>query len=92
MIWANHTPAGLPAIDMLHRLVHLWAAGKLDVLDTYAAENGLRQNELFRAVARAVLEMAAAKSRERTLLGVLVAWGRGKAAESLAIQKWLPEA
>ena len=60
-------------------MMHLWAAGQLDGLNAYVAEKGLRQNDLFWAVAQAVLEMAAPKTRERTLLEALVAWGRGKA-------------
>jgi putative DNA methylase len=73
-----HPSGGLPLIDALHRLMHLWSAGQLDTLSTYAAEKGLHQNDLFWAIAQAVLEMAAHKSRERTLLEALVAWGRGK--------------
>jgi putative DNA methylase len=84
-----HPSGGLPMIDMLHRLMHLWTAGDLDTLDTYAAEKGLRQNELFWAVAQAALEMAAVKSRERTLLKVLVAWGQGKTPEPEASQERL---
>jgi len=87
-----HPSSRLPAIDMLHRLMHLWAAGKLEALDTYAAEKGLQQNELFWTVAQVVLEMATPKSRERTLLEALVAWGRGKAPGAQAVQQRLPEA
>lgn len=80
-----HPSGGLPLIDMLHRLMRLWAAGNLDALNTYAAAKGLRQNELFWAVAQAILEMAPAKSRERALLEALVSWGRG-AGEAAVIQ------
>lgn len=57
------------------------AAGNLEALNEYAAGKGLHHNELFWAVAQAVLEMAAVKSRKRTLLEAVVAWGRGKAPE-----------
>lgn len=77
-----HPSGGLPQIDMLHKLMHLWAAGNLDALNAYADQNGLRQNDLFWAVAQAILEMAEAKSRERTLLEAIVAWGRGKVPET----------
>lgn len=80
-----HPSGGLPLIDMLHRLMRLWTAGNLDALNAYAAAQGLRQNELFWAVAQAILEMAPTKSRERTLLEALVAWGRG-VSEAVAIQ------
>lgn len=79
-----HPSGGLPLVDMLHRLMHLWAAGSLDKLNGYAAERGLRQNDLFWAVAQAILEMADAKSRERTLLEALVAWGRGQTTSTSA--------
>jgi hypothetical protein len=65
-------------IDVLHRLMHLWAAGDVETRSAYAAEKGLAQNELFWAVAQAVLEMADPQSRERTLLEAAVAWGRGR--------------
>ncbi len=73
-----HPSGGLPLIDALHRMMHLWSAGQLDALNAYAVEKGLHQNDLFWAVAQAVLEMAAPQSRERTLLEALVAWGRGR--------------
>lgn len=85
-----HPSGGLPQIDMLHRLMHLWAAGNLDGVNAYADQNGLRQNELFWAVAQAILEMADAKSRERTLLEAIVAWGRGKVGESQVESPRLP--
>lgn len=72
-----HPSGGLPMIDMLHRLIHLWFAGDLNTLNVYVGEKGLRQNELFWAMAQAVLEMASSQSRERTLLEAIVAWGRG---------------
>jgi hypothetical protein len=81
-----HPSGALPMIDMLHRLLHLWAAGNLDQLNTYAAERGLRANDLFWAVAQAILEMADAKSRERTLLEAVVAWGRGDRKAEIAVQ------
>lgn len=73
-----HPSGGLPMIDALHHLMRLWAAGAPDQLNRYVAEQGLGQNELFWSVAQAILEMAEAKSRERTLLEAIVAWGRGR--------------
>ncbi len=46
-------------------------------LRAYVSDHGLGQNDLFWAVAQAVLEMAEPKSRERQLLEAVVAWGRG---------------
>jgi hypothetical protein len=43
-------------------------------------------------VAQAILEMADAKSRERTLLEAIVAWGRGKPVEEKPEQaSFLPD-
>lgn len=72
-----HPSGGLPLVDVLHRLMRLWEGGQLDALNTYAAGKGLPQNDLFWAVAQAVLEMAGVRSKERTLLEAVVAWGRG---------------
>jgi len=80
-----HPSGGLPIIDMLHRLMRLWAAGNLDELNNYAAERGVRQNELFWSVAQAILEMAHAGERERSLLEALVAWGRGQKPISVEV-------
>ena len=82
-----HSSGALPMIDVLHRLMHLWAAGNLDALNDYVAEKGLPHNDLFWAVAQAVLEMADAKSRERTLLEAVVAWGRGKAPPAVSAEQ-----
>ena len=70
-------------------LMRPWAAGNLDQLNAYAAERGQRANDLFWAVAQAILEMAAAKSRERTLLEAVVAWGRGGATLAAPRQETL---
>lgn len=73
-----HPSGGLPLIDMLHRLIWLWASGETAKLRAYSDDHGIGQNELFWAVAQAILEMAEPKSRERQLLEALVAWGRGR--------------
>ena len=78
---------GLPLIDMLHRLVWLWASGDMGKLRAYAEDRGLAHNDLFWTVAQAVLEMAAPKSRERTLLEAVVAWGRGRPPSTLLAEQ-----
>ncbi len=85
-----HPNGLLPLVDMLQRLVWLWASGDTGKLHAYTEDRGLAQNDLFWAVAQAVLEMAAPKSKERTLLEALVAWGRGKETLSVAEQPSLP--
>jgi adenine-specific DNA methylase len=82
---------GLPLVDMLHRLVWLWSSGDTGKLRAYAEDRGLAQNDLFWEISQAVLEMAPAKSRERTLLEAVVAWGRGRTAEPVAFQPTLLE-
>ncbi len=77
---------GLPLVDMLHRLMWLWAGGEIVKFRTYVEDRGLAQNDLFWAVAQAILEMAQPKSKERSLLEAIVAWGRGKAPESGPVQ------
>jgi len=77
-----HPSGGLPMIDALHRLMRLWAAGEIDKVTAYTAQHGLGQNDLFWRVAQAVLEMADPKAKERTILEALVAWGRGRIAQS----------
>jgi adenine-specific DNA methylase len=73
-----HPTGGLPFIDALHRAMRLWTAGDATKVRDYLDEHGLRQSDLFWTVAQAVLEMSDPKSRERTVLEALVAWGRGK--------------
>jgi hypothetical protein len=82
---------GLPLVDMLHRLLWLWASGDTGKLRAYAEDRGIAQNDLLWAIAQAVLEMTPAKSRERTLLEAVVAWGRGRPAEMQAVQPELLE-
>lgn len=77
---------GLPLVDMLHRLLWLWSSGDAGKLRAYVEDRGLAHNDLFWEVAQAVLEMAAPKSRERTLLEAVVAWGRGKPEPEKMVQ------
>lgn len=84
----------LPMIDMLHRLMGLWSGGQLEAVADYVTAHGLGpDNEAFWAMAQSVLEMSDSKTRERTLLESLVAWGRkrGAPAETPAtVQAQLP--
>ena len=87
-----HPGGGLPLIDVAHRLMRLWAAGDTAALNAYMAARGLRDNDLFWAVAQAVLEMARPGGRERSLLEAVVAWGRGRVAATPAEQtSWLED-
>ncbi len=79
-----HPQGGLPYVDGLHRLLQLWAAGNNDGAHEYVRRHGLRENDPFWAVAQAVLEMAEPRSRERSHLEAVVAWGRGRPATPTA--------
>ena len=84
-----HPGGGLPMMDMLHHVMWLWASDEVAKLRTYVVDHGLAQNDLFWAVAQAVLEMSAPRSKERVLLEALVAWGRGKPSEPQTVQQHL---
>lgn len=83
-----HPSGGLPKIDILHQLMWLWGSGDTDRLATYVAEEGLRQNDLFWAVAQAVLEQVDQSGRERAILEALIAWGRGRESRPLQDPLW----
>lgn len=82
----RHPGGLLPMIDMLHCLLGLWSAGDTAGLRAYLTDHGLAQNDLFWAVAQAILEMAEPKDRERMLLEAVVAWGRGGQVKGQAEQ------
>ena len=58
----------IPLIDRLHRLMQLWKAGHVADVDEYLDANGLRQQELFKRVLQALIELAPAGSEERAVL------------------------
>lgn len=58
----------IPLIDRIHRLMHLWKTGHQAHVDEYLDSNGLRQQELFKRVLQALIELAPAGSDERSLL------------------------
>ena len=65
----NPHPSGrLPMIDMLHRIMNLWDAGDKTQINMYLAEHGLRENNLFKSVIQALIEMSPQGADERSLL------------------------
>ena len=64
------SPSGVPPplIDCLHRLMQLWRTGEQSRVDAYLEARGLWNQELFRQVAQAVLDLAESGSEERSLL------------------------
>lgn len=74
---------GIPYIDQVHRLMHLWKGGDVTEVDEYLNSKGLRRNTLFHQLLQALIELAPAGSEERSVLESLsnhVA-GRGVSAE-----------
>ena len=58
----------IPLIDRIHRLMQLWKAGHSAHVDEYLDADGLRQQELFKRVLQALIELAPAGSEERAVL------------------------
>ena len=67
-----HTSGGLPMIDMLHRIMNLWAAGDKTEINIYLTEHGLRENSLFKPIVQALIEMSPQGSHERSLLETII--------------------
>ena len=67
-----HPSGGLPMIDMLHRIMNLWAAGAQAEISSYLTEHGLRENPLFRSVVQALIEMSPQGSDERSRLEAII--------------------
>ncbi len=57
----------IPIIDMVHRLMHLWADGDLNAVNDYIDLRGLRRSEPFRQVLQAVIELSPEGSEERSV-------------------------
>jgi hypothetical protein len=66
--------------------LYLLTAGNLNQVYAYAAERGLRPNDLFWAMAQAILKMVNANPRDWTLLEAVPAWGRGDRNAEIAVQ------
>ena len=58
----------VPMIDQLHRLMFLWRAGDIRLVDEYLEGNGLRQNQIFSQLIQAIIELAPNPSDERALM------------------------
>jgi len=52
----------------VHRLMHLWKAGDLHLVDEFLDANGLRRQELFRRLLQSLIELSPHGSEERSLL------------------------
>lgn len=59
-------------IDMIHRVMNLWAAGDRAAMGSYLTEHGLQENALFNSVIQALIEMSPQGSHERSLLETII--------------------
>ncbi len=73
-----HGSGELPMIDMLHRIMNLWDAGDKIEINTYLAEHGLHENDLFKSVIQALIETSPQSSDERSLLETLINYEPGQ--------------
>lgn len=72
-----HPSGELPMIDQIHRVMNLWEQGDRALLDAYFHEQGLGENELFKAVVQAVIETSQ-DAKERSLLETLMGYEPGE--------------
>ncbi len=75
-VGSPHPSGELPMIDKIHRVMNLWAQGDRAVLDAYLHEQGLGENELFKAVVQALIETSQ-DAKERSLLETLMGYEPG---------------
>ena len=75
-VGSPHPSGELPMIDKIHRVMNLWAQGNRAVLDAYLHEQGLGENELFKAVVQALIETSQ-DAKERSLLETLIGYEPG---------------
>lgn len=57
-----------PLIDCAHRLMQLWQAGEQNAVDSYLAQHGLWDREIFARILQAIIELAERGSEERATL------------------------
>ena len=86
----QHASGEPPIIDMIHRIMNLWEAGERAQINAYLTKHGLRENNQFRSVIQALIEMSSQGSDERSLLEKIInykpspaaIWGQLDAAKS----------
>ena len=86
-----HTSGGLPVIDMVHRIMNLWKTGDQTLISTYLTEHGLRENDLFKSVAQALIEMNPQGSDERGLLEAIINYNPNLSARDTEQQLTIKE-
>ena len=71
---APHASGGLPLIDMIHHIMNLWEAADKSQINAYLAMHALRENNLYRSVVQALIEMSSQGSSERSLLETIIGY------------------
>ena len=61
----------VPLIDQVHKLMQLWRGGDQGKVNSYIDERGLQRNALFAQILQALIELADARSEERSILEAL---------------------
>ena len=65
-------------IYMLHKIMNLWKAGDREPVNAYLTEHGLRENDLFKSVVQALIEISPQGSDERSLLETIMNYEAGQ--------------
>ena len=86
-----HTSGGLPMIDMLHRIMNLWAAGDKAEINIYLTEHGLREDTTFKSVVQALIEMSPQGSDERSRMEAIINYNPSISAGDLPQQLTIKE-
>ena len=71
-VGGRHASGALPIIDMIHHIMNLWEAGEGAQINAYVAAHGLHENNLFKSVSQALIEMSSQGSAEKSLLETLI--------------------
>ncbi len=71
-VGGRHASGALPIIDMIHHIMKLWEAGDRTQINAYLAEHGIHENNLYRSVIQALIEMSSQGSSERSLLETII--------------------
>ncbi|MDO8836054.1 MAG: DUF1156 domain-containing protein [Vicinamibacterales bacterium] len=78
-------PRVIPLVDMVHRLMHLWAEGDVNRVNDYVERQGLRRSDVFRHLLQALIELSTEGGEERRIMEAVSnhLHARGQAPESL---------
>ena len=90
-VGARHASGALPIIDILHRIMNLWEAGERAQINVYLSEHGLHENNLYRSVIQALIEMSSQGSSERSLLETIINYRPSPTASGVTLGSTVSE-